>query len=64
MEIANLDDDKLYTTDRIAEMLDISAGTVRRWIRDGTLPGVRIGRRKLYAKGKDIKALIEPIAPD
>jgi excisionase family DNA binding protein len=34
----------------IAEQLDVSLRTVRRWIADGTLPSVKIGGVRLVAE--------------
>ncbi len=38
-------DNKFLTVPDVAEMLDVSEETVRRWLRDGRLDGVMIGRR-------------------
>jgi len=35
--------DKNYTTDEVAEMLGVTAQTIRNWISNGTLLGIRIG---------------------
>lgn len=34
---------KLYRVDDVAEMLDVTPDTVRRWIANGQLRGVRVG---------------------
>jgi len=33
-----------YTTEEIANMLSIHVATVRRWIRDGKLPAILLGK--------------------
>jgi len=47
---------------RAAAQLDVTEATVRRWIRDGELPGYYIGRR-LYVKPKDVAKLARPVTP-
>lgn len=36
---------KIWTPEEIAEDLNISAETVRRWLRDNDLRGLRLGRQ-------------------
>ncbi len=35
--------DRMLTTDDAAERLQVSAKTVRKWLRNGTIKGVKIG---------------------
>jgi excisionase family DNA binding protein len=35
----------LRTPKQLAKLLDVSVSTIRRWIRDGTLTGYRLGGR-------------------
>ena len=35
---------EIYTVERAAEKLAVSPGTIREWIRNGTLPGHKAGR--------------------
>ncbi len=35
---------------QIAELLDVTERTVRRWIADGTLPSVKLGGARLIAR--------------
>ena len=37
--------DEYYTTGEVAELLKVSSATVRRWLQDGRLSGVRLSRR-------------------
>ncbi|MDQ3656085.1 MAG: helix-turn-helix domain-containing protein [Chloroflexota bacterium] len=37
--------DKLLTVAEVAEQLSVTEETVRRWLRDGRLEGVRLSRR-------------------
>ncbi len=38
--------DELLTVPEVADMLRLNEQTVRRWLRDGTLPGFRIGHNR------------------
>jgi len=37
-------DGRLLTPEQVAELLQVTAAAVRKWARDGTLRGLRIGR--------------------
>jgi excisionase family DNA binding protein len=37
--------DKLLTVSEVAEQLSVTEETIRRWLRDGKLEGVRLSRR-------------------
>ncbi len=50
--------DTLYTTAEVKEILKVSLFTVQKWIREGKLPAVRLG--KLYRiRESDLKAFKE-----
>jgi PTS system nitrogen regulatory IIA component len=53
----------LLTTQEVAEFLRVSRVTVVRWVRDGTLPGVKIGG-VLRFRRSDIEALIPTEDPE
>lgn len=36
--------ERFYTPEHVARMLRVKVATVHRWLREGTLKGVRIGR--------------------
>jgi excisionase family DNA binding protein len=38
------DDDKLYTTEEVAEIVKVTEWTVREWCKAGTLPAFKPGR--------------------
>jgi excisionase family DNA binding protein len=38
--------DRLLTVEEIAERLNLSTETIRRWLRSGRLRGIRIGARR------------------
>ena len=38
--------DELLTVPEVAAMLRLNEQTVRRWLRDGTLPGFRFGQNR------------------
>jgi len=48
---------KLLTVNQVAEYLHVSKTTIYRWIKDGTLHSVGVGRKHLF-KEKDIAALL------
>lgn len=35
---------KLYTPEEVGEMLSVKESTVRNWMRNGTMPGIKIGK--------------------
>ena len=35
---------KLYTPTEVAEILTVKESTVRRWMRNGAMPGIKIGK--------------------
>lgn len=45
--------ERLYTPNEVADLLQVRPATVRRWIRDGELPAVKVGR-KLYKIREDV----------
>lgn len=36
--------EKLYTVREVANLFEVTSGTIRVWLRDGTLRGVKIGK--------------------
>ena len=40
--------EKFLTPDSVAKMLDVSPATVRIWLRNGTLEGLKVGAGKLW----------------
>jgi excisionase family DNA binding protein len=48
--------DRLLTVAAVAEMLQVSERTVRRWIRNGLLPYVRLGLRVIRVREEDVRA--------
>jgi excisionase family DNA binding protein len=41
-----LDADRFLTVEEVAERLNLSTETIRRWLRSGRLRGIRIGARR------------------
>lgn len=39
-----MEDEKFYTIAEVAEMLKVSEGGVRKWLKTGKLKGVKLGR--------------------
>lgn len=52
--------DDLRTPKQLARVLDVSVNTVRRWMRDGTLRGWKIGSR-WRASEAEARALLHPV---
>lgn len=44
--------ERLLTPREISERLNVHENTVRRWIREGTLPSIKIGRRLYLPESK------------
>ena len=47
---------ELYSPGEVAEMLQVSPATVRRWIREGQLPAQRVGPRLYRIRKEDVRA--------
>ena len=47
---------EIYTVEQAAEKLTVSPGTIREWLRNGTLPGHKAGRFWRIT-GKDIEEM-------
>jgi excisionase family DNA binding protein len=53
-------EEQWLTVEQVAERLQVHIETVRRWIRSGDLPGVRLGRRAGYrVKAADLDAFLD-----
>ena len=52
----NLDDNKLYSTAQIAELVSVTTETVRDWIKDGKLKGTAPGGRSYRVRRADLIA--------
>ena len=53
----------LLTMREAAELLKVSEGTVARWLKQGRLPGYRVGPRAVRVRREDVERLAEPVAP-
>lgn len=53
--MASTDRDNLYTVAEVAEMLNVSKSTVRRWIRAGKLTAYHVGSRRLRIRMRDLE---------
>lgn len=53
-----LDDDKLYTTEEVAEQLKVTAKTVREWIGRGELEAIDLGQGYRIRRS-DLEAFLE-----
>lgn len=53
-------EDRLLTTTQVAEWLQIHEETVRRWLRDGELAGINLGRKGGWRiRERDVVAYLE-----
>lgn len=58
-----MDGDKLLTVAEVAERLSVTEETIRRWLRDGRLDGVRLSRRAGWRiRASAVAALLEGYA--
>ena len=55
--LAEANEPRLVDGDRMAELIDVSRPTIDRAVRDGTIPSVKIGRRRLFEPRAVIDAL-------
>jgi excisionase family DNA binding protein len=53
---------ELLTVEEVAEALRVDDATVRRWIADGRLAGVRLGPKLLRVKASDLATFLEASA--
>jgi len=49
---------QLLTVNETAQLLRVSASTIRRWLRAGAIPSRKLGRRRLIL-AKDLEKIIE-----
>jgi len=65
MAIAMESDKQLLTIKEMAELLDLSTGTVERKIKDGIIPAFRLpDGRRIYVKRSGLLATLEPVKPE
>ncbi|OBY30479.1 hypothetical protein ACT18_17700 [Mycolicibacter kumamotonensis] len=53
---------KMPNTKQAAELLGVSEATLRKWVRDGMIPAVRIGKKLLRFDPKDLAAVVRKSA--
>lgn len=56
-------DDDLLSPAQVARDTGMSVNTIKRWIADGTLTGVRLGPRVLRVRRGDLRAIERPARP-
>lgn len=56
--------DDFYTPEEVAARLRLSAGTIRRLLREGTLPGRKVGKRQWRIHRDDLEDYLRGGAPD
>lgn len=51
--------DKLISTTEAADYLGVHINTIRRWIKDGDLPAVRLNRRRFRIRVADLDSMLK-----
>lgn len=54
-----MSDTKLITLTEAADRLGVEMTTVRRWVRQGKLPGFKLGGRTYRIKASDVDTFLE-----
>ncbi len=54
-----VDRDRLYSPKEAASVLGVTPYTVAKWVREGWLPGRRLGYKMVRIRGADIAAYLE-----
>lgn len=44
----NIEDQTYVTVDELAEILCLSGGTILNWVSAGTIPSIKLGKRRLF----------------
>jgi excisionase family DNA binding protein len=58
-------DKQLLTIKEMAQLLDLSTGTVERKIKDGIIPALRLtDGPRIYVKRSGLLATLEPVKPE
>ena len=52
--------EKLLTPEEVAEHLAVSPKSIRKWLREGKLKGVRVGRL-WWIRERDLEAFLDPV---
>ena len=58
VEMAGFKEDRLYTVRDLAEKMGVTEHTVRRWVKEGKITTIRVGKKLMFTK-EDIKKLLE-----
>ncbi len=53
-----LEDERFYTIKDVAELLKVSDGAVRKWLKSGKLKGIKLGRI-WRIRGSDLEEFLE-----
>ena len=51
--------EKLLSPQEVADSLSLSVGTIYRWIENGTLPAIKVGKRTVRVSEKSLKSWLE-----
>jgi len=51
--------EKLYKPETVAEMLDMSPHTVRAWLREGTIKGIKVAGKVWRIKQSELDRLLQ-----
>jgi excisionase family DNA binding protein len=56
-----IEDEKYVNVDEIAELLGLSKGTILNWVSSGSIPSIKLGKRRLFNLGSINTWLLENI---
>jgi excisionase family DNA binding protein len=54
--------DRLLTVNELAELLNISSGTIYHWLSEDRLPVVRFSKRCVRFRESDVESLLESLS--
>lgn len=54
-------DNHLYATTEAAKLLGLSPAALKKWVYQGRIPVKRIGLRKFFFLGSDLKAMVSDV---
>lgn len=51
--------EKLYTPEEVAEILTLSPNTIRKWLREGIITGIKVSGKAWRIKQSELNRLLE-----
>jgi excisionase family DNA binding protein len=56
----DLQDNDLTSVREAARLLRVSESTIWRWIKEGSVPSYRVGRKRVYLKAAELARMVKP----